>query len=80
MWQGIKAACLNSVTIAWSYILAIAGAVMEIMDNILDIVNDPSLKDAIHGMVGDTKVWGWVILGISIITIIARMRTLRKVP
>lgn len=79
MWQGVKAACLNSVTIAWSYTLAIAGAVMEIMDNILDIVNDQSLKDAIHGMVGDTKLWGMIILGISIVNIIARMRSLRKV-
>lgn len=80
MWQGIKAACLNSVTIAWSYILAVAGAVMQLMDNVLDIINDPSLKDAIHGMVGDTKMWGMIILGISIINIMARMRSLRKIP
>lgn len=79
MWQRAKAACLHSVTIAWSYVLALVGAVLQVFDSSVDVLNDQGLKDAIHGMVGDAKLWGQIILGISIVNIIARLRSLRMV-
>jgi len=78
MWNRVKAACLHSATIAWSYFIAAVGAVMQGLDSILDILNDQSLKDNIHGIVGDTKTFGQIMLGISVINIIARLRSLRK--
>jgi hypothetical protein len=74
----LKAICLHSLTVAWGYILAIAGAGMTAIDNIGDALGDPNLRDQINNAIGDTKVAGRILLGISIITILARLRSLRK--
>jgi hypothetical protein len=79
MWTRIKACCLSSLTIAWSYLLAFAGAAMQAIDTIADALGDPSLKDQISAVVGDAKTAGRILLGVSIITIIVRLRSLRKV-
>ena len=73
-----KAFCLHSLTIAWGYVLAIAGAVMSAIDNIGDALGDPSLKDQISAAVGDAKTAGRILLGISVVTILARLRSLKK--
>ena len=78
MWARIKACCLNSLTIAWSYCLALAGAVMQGLDSIADALGDPNLKDQISASIGDAKTAGRVLLGISIVTIVARLRSIRK--
>lgn len=78
MWTRIKACCLNSLTIAWSYCVAFAGAAMQGLDFLADALGDPSLKDQISASIGDAKTAGRVLLGISFITIIARLRSLRK--
>jgi len=78
MWARIKACCLNSLTIAWSYCLALAGAAMQGIDSIADALGDPNLKDQISASIGDARVTGRVLLAISVITIVARLRSLRK--
>ena len=78
MFAKIKAACLHSLTIAWGYLLAIAAGVMTAIDNIGDALGDPNLRDQINSAFGDAKVAGRVLIGISIITILARLRSLRK--
>lgn len=80
MWARIKACCLNSLTIAWSYCLAVAGAVMQAIDAIADALGDPALKDQISAAFGDAKTVGRILLVISIVTILARLRSLRKAP
>jgi hypothetical protein len=80
MWDRVKAACLHSMTIAWSYTIALVGLVMQGMDSILDILNDQAFKDNLHAMIGDAQTFGRIMLGISVINIIARLRTLRKPP
>ena len=42
MWSKIKAICLDSLTIAWGYCLAFAGAVMQAIDTIADALADPA--------------------------------------
>ena len=79
MWARIKDCCLHSVTVAWGYCLAGAGALMQTIDAIADASGDPNLRDQISAAVGDTKIVGRILLGISIVTIIARLRSLRKV-
>ena len=74
----IKTICLNSLTIAWGYCLAFAGAVLQAVDVIADALNDPGLREQIDSAVGDTRTTGRILLGISVITIIARLRSLRK--
>lgn len=78
MLQKLKTICLHSLTIAWSYVLAVAGSAMSAIDNIGDALGDPNLRDQINSAIGDTRVAGRILLGISIITILARLRSLRK--
>ena len=78
MWARIKACCLNSLTIAWSYCIAFAGAAMQGLDSLADALGDPSLKDQISASIGDARTAGRVLLGISVITMIVRLRSLRK--
>jgi hypothetical protein len=78
MWAHIKTWCLNSLTMAWSYCLAFAGAAMQAVDTIADALGDPNLRDQISAAIGDAKTVGQILLGVSIVTIIARLRSLRK--
>lgn len=74
----LKAACLHSLTVAWGYTLALAGGAMTAIDNIGEALGDPNLRDQINTAIGDARVAGRILLGISIITILARLRSLRK--
>jgi hypothetical protein len=74
----LKTLCLNSLTIAWGYILGITGAVMQAIDVTAGALGDPGVKDQISAAIGDPKTVGRILLGVSIITIVARLRSLRK--
>jgi hypothetical protein len=78
MWVRIKACCLNSLTVAWGYCLALTGAFMQAIDAVADGLADPGLKDQISAAIGDTKTVGRILLVVSIMTIVARLRSLRK--
>ena len=78
MFAKAKAFCLHSLTIAWGYCLAFAGAVMSLVDSVAAALGDPSFKDQIGAAVGDTRTAGRILLGISIVTILVRLRSLRK--
>jgi hypothetical protein len=78
MLARLKAACLHSMTIAWSYCIALAGALASIVDDLADALGDPSVKDQIGSAIGDVKTTGRIMLVISVVTIIARLRTLRR--
>jgi hypothetical protein len=79
MLAKVKAFCFHSLTIAWSYCLAFASALMSFVDSIGDALGDPNLKDQISAAIGDTKIAGRILLGISIVTILVRLRSLKKV-
>ena len=78
MFAKIKSFCLHSLTIAWGYMLALVGGAMTVVDNIGDALGDPTLKDQISAVIGDTRIAGRVLLAISLVTILARLRSLRK--
>jgi len=78
MLARIKAVCLHSVTIAWSYCIAVTGALASIIDELADALGDPGVKDQISAAIGDVKATGRILLVISVVTIIARLRTLRR--
>ncbi len=79
MWQALKAACLHSTTIAWSYFVAFAGIVLQGLDFLPDILNDSNLQSTIHNELGNEILWGRILLGIAIVNVLARLRTLKKV-
>jgi hypothetical protein len=74
----LKAACLHSATIAWSYCLALGGILASFIDDIADALGDPGIKDQISTAIGDARMTGRVLLAISVVTIVARLRTLRR--
>jgi hypothetical protein len=74
----IKTFCLHSLTIAWGYVLVIAGSTMAFIDNIGDALGDPTLRDQLSAAIGDARTTGRILLGISVITIMARLRSLKK--
>jgi hypothetical protein len=78
MFAKVKVFCLHSLTIAWGYVLAIVGSAMSIVDSIGDVLGDPGLKDQVSAAIGDTRIAGRVLLCISIVTILARLRSLKR--
>jgi hypothetical protein len=74
----LKSLCLHSLTVAWGYALAIAGGLISIVDNVADALGDPGLKEQISAAIGDTRIAGRILLGISVITILVRLRSLRR--
>lgn len=58
--------------------MAFVGVMMQAIDVTADALGDPELKDQISAAIGDTRVVGRILLGISIVTILARLRSLRK--
>jgi hypothetical protein len=74
----IKKACLNSLTIAWGYCLGLAGTALQVVDYVADPLGDPELRSQIGSAIGDPRISGRILLGISLITIVARLRSLRK--
>lgn len=79
MLDKIKAACLHSMTVAWSYVLALVGVVLPVIDAVADLNSDPTFKDTITAAF-TPKLVGYLIFGISLVTLIARIRSLRKAP
>ena len=56
------------------------GGVLQTIDAASDVLGDPSIKDTVANVVGDAQTVGRIMLGISVVNIIARMRSLRKGP
>ena len=78
MWARIKACCLSSLTVAWGYCLAFIGTAMQAAETLSDMLGDPDFKDQLSAAIGDTKTAGRILVAVSIVTIIARLRSLRK--
>lgn len=78
MWARVKAACRHSLTIAWGYTLAAIGFLLSIVDNVSDALGDPGLKDQISAAVGDTRTVGRILLLISLVTVVARLRSIKR--
>jgi hypothetical protein len=76
LWAKIKLVCMGSITMAWSYFLGACGEFLQNVEAIAAVLGDPSLKDQITAAIGDTKTVGRIVLGIGVITAIARLKSL----
>jgi hypothetical protein len=74
----VKTFCLNSLTIAWSYLLALAGVILQLVDAAGDVLGDPGFKDQLSAAIGDPTWVGRALLVISIVTLAARLRSIRR--
>lgn len=76
-WEKVWAICGNSVTIAWSYILGGIGSAFALVDQLGTALGDPNLnmKQQVTDALKDRpELIGYVLIGISVMTIIARVR------
>ena len=78
LFAKVKTFCLNSLTIAWSYFLAFLGLMLQFVDAAGDVLGDPAIKDQVSAAIGDPTWAGRVLLVISMVTLAARLRSIRK--
>lgn len=78
MWEKVKAACLRSLTIAWSYVLMAVGTALSMIDMFGDALGDPQLRDQISAAIGNTTTTARIFLVLGFITFLARLRSLRR--
>lgn len=76
-WAKVWALCGNSLTVAWGYIVGGAGVALTAIGPIATMLGDPELKTQITSTLqGNPQVLGYVMFGISVITIAARLRSI----
>ena len=78
MFVKVKTFCLSSLTIAWGYFLAFLGLMLQLVDTAGDMLGDPAIKEQVSAAIGDPTWAGRVLLVISIVTLAARLRSIRR--
>jgi phage terminase large subunit len=59
-------------------VIIFRGMQMQGLDSIADALGDPNLKDQISAAIGDARTAGRILLGISVVTILVRLRSLKR--
>jgi|tagenome__1003787_1003787.scaffolds.fasta_scaffold20353896_2 hypothetical protein len=78
-WAKVWAYCGKSVTVTWGYLLGGIGSAMAMLDPLANAVGDPDLKDKVAALLqSNPQVLGYLTIGISVITIAARLRSIAK--
>lgn len=76
-WEKVWALCGNSLTVAWGYLLGGVGAMLGLLQPIANLLGDPGLQGQVtDALKSNPQVLGYVMFGISVITIIARVRSI----
>jgi hypothetical protein len=76
MLDRLKIWCRRSLTIAWAYLLMAAGAAMEALPSLVDLIGAPEVGAAIKAVLPGEAV-GFYTIAIALVTYAARMRSLR---
>jgi hypothetical protein len=77
--QKAWALCGNSLTVAWSYSLMIAGGILNQIDPIAATLGDPDFKQQVAEILhSDPKALGYFAMAVSTVTIAARLRSIAK--
>jgi hypothetical protein len=78
-WEKVWALCGKSVTLAFAYIVQAISWLLQWIDPIANFLGDPDLRQQITDTLQtNPKVLGYVLMGISFITIAARVRSFSK--
>ena len=78
-WQKVWAICGNSLVIAGHYIFGGLSAGLVLLDSIGSLIGDPDLKEQVQNLFqSNPKVLGYVMMAISLITILFRIRSIIK--
>ena len=73
-YDRVWAAFKDSGTILWNKFIIVLAAVIAQLDNVADFFNMPELKNYINLALSNPKTVAIVMLGISSLTIVVRMR------
>jgi len=78
-WAKVWAICGKSATVAFSAFVQAIGWALQWIDPIASALGDPDLRQQITDTLQtNPKVLGYVLMGISAITIAARLRSIGK--
>lgn len=78
-WNKVSALGWHSLTIAWSYFLAVVGIGAQWLEPAATAAGDPDFKQQITQVLQmHPRILGYVLMGISAITIAARLRSITK--
>ena len=76
-WAKASALCWHSISVAWGYFLALLGAILTGLDQVGAALGDPDIKQQIiTGLQNHPDILAYVTMGISAITIAARLRSM----
>jgi hypothetical protein len=76
-WDKLLATAKNSATVLWQYIVAGGGIAMLYLGQAAELLNMPEMRTFIQEKLQPEYV-GSALLAIAVITIVARLRTLRS--
>ncbi len=78
-WAKLSALGGHSITVAWGLFLSGAGTVFQWLDPIASVFGDPDLKaQIIEVLKNHPDLLAYALMGISAITIAARLRSIGK--
>lgn len=80
-WAKVWAMCGKSVTVLWGYVLGGIGAAFALIDQLGAALGDPSLnlkQQVLDALKDHPELIGYATMAISLITIMARVRTIGK--
>lgn len=76
MLDKIKAWCRHSLTIGWAYVLGLAGAALQALPAVADVLGVPEINQAVTAALGPYA--GAYTVAVAVLTYFARMRSLRQ--
>jgi len=78
-WAKVWAICGQSVTVLWGYVLGGIGSGLALLDKVAPAVGDADLKDKVtQALQSNPQILGYILAGISAVTIAARVRSLLR--
>ncbi len=78
-WGTVWAICGKSATMAWSYLLAGLGVLVQFIDPLAAAFGDPDLHNQVTtALASDPKILGYFAIGLAAITLASRLRTIGR--
>lgn len=78
-WAKAWVLCGRSITLVWGFALQAIGQALQWIEPLGTMVGDPDIKQQVtDALQTNPKVLGYVLMGISVITIGARLRSIGK--
>ncbi len=78
-WAKVSALGGHSATLAWSYVVAGVGFLMQWIEPIASALGDPDIKSQVTSTLQtNPQVLAYVMMGISAVTIAARLRSISR--